>query len=211
MLANYYVILGIGPDANAAQIRRAFRHRAHECHPDHNPQGHDDFVRAKEAYDVLSDPAEKKRYDREITSQRHAPREVQSPSIADVLRDFGSYSPSLEEVTDLFAQNFISARQPKTTHARELNVELPISGEEARGGGHVVLGVPVSEPCSACQGSGKSGFYICDECGGRGTNDVTAQLDVLIPRGTIDGTIIPVSLRHLGIRNMNLFLHVRVA
>jgi DnaJ-class molecular chaperone len=164
----------------------------------------------KQAYDVLSNPAEKARYDRQVRPPRRPIRHV-TPEQVELLHNFGTYSPSLEEVTDLFAQNFLHSREPKTLHVRDMNLEMLISPEEAESGGHLAIGVPVFEPCRTCQGTGKAGFYICDDCAGRGTEEITAQVDVLIPRGTADGTTIPVSLRHLGIRNLNLLLHIRDA
>lgn len=212
MEGNYYLLLGIGPDANPSQIRRAFRQRAHECHPDHDPAGAEHFREVKHAYDVLHDPVEKSRYDQKFGFRHDRRRHVAAPDPVDLLQSYGSYSPSLEEVTDLFARNFVpSAQQPKAVHVRDLNVEVVISPEEAMSGGHLVLGVPMFKPCPTCQGSGIAGFYACDNCAGRGNDQTTAQVDVIIPKGTADGTVIPISLRQLGIRNMNLMLHVRVA
>ena len=112
---------------------------------------------------------------------------------------------------DLFAQNFGAAPQPKSQHIRDLNLELVLSPQEADQGGHLTLGVPLFKPCRVCEGSGITGFHTCDECEGRGIDELTAQVDVLFSPHTPDGTVIPVSLRHLGIRNMNLQVHVRVS
>ncbi|MCU1495936.1 MAG: Chaperone protein DnaJ [Acidimicrobiaceae bacterium] len=63
--ADYYRILGVGRDATAEQIQRAYRRLARQLHPDMNkdPAAEDRFKEVSEAYDVLSDPEQRKRYD----------------------------------------------------------------------------------------------------------------------------------------------------
>ena len=63
---DYYHILGITPEADSLEIKKAFREKAYEVHPDTSAQGHDDherFVRLKTAYQTLSDPVLRKHYD----------------------------------------------------------------------------------------------------------------------------------------------------
>lgn len=65
----YYDILGVGPDATQKEIKEAFRQRAFECHPDRvdadeKEAAEEEFLRVREAFDVLSDAEKKKRYDR---------------------------------------------------------------------------------------------------------------------------------------------------
>jgi hypothetical protein len=61
----YYATLGLGPLADASEIKRAYRHKARLLHPDHNPfeEAHLEFIAVVEAYRVLSDPASRERYD----------------------------------------------------------------------------------------------------------------------------------------------------
>jgi hypothetical protein len=63
---DYYHLLGIGPEADNIEIRKAFREKAYEVHPDTSAKGHDDldkFVRLKTAFQTLSDPVMRKHYD----------------------------------------------------------------------------------------------------------------------------------------------------
>ncbi len=69
----HYAALGIGPLADTAEIKAAYRYRAKLLHPDHNPsnEASQDFQRVVEAYRVLRDPKERARYD--ATAQLPAP------------------------------------------------------------------------------------------------------------------------------------------
>jgi DnaJ-class molecular chaperone len=66
MPGDYYEILGVGRDANKAEVKTAFRKLARELHPDvndHDPEAEEKFKEAAEAYEVLSDPERRRAYD----------------------------------------------------------------------------------------------------------------------------------------------------
>jgi len=66
MSSDYYEILGVGRDANKAEVKTAFRRLARELHPDvnnHDPEAEEKFKAAAEAYEVLSDPERRRAYD----------------------------------------------------------------------------------------------------------------------------------------------------
>lgn len=65
MKPDYYKILGVGRSADPADIKRAYRTRAKQCHPDLNPKpgATEEFMGVNEAYEILSDPRKKQVYD----------------------------------------------------------------------------------------------------------------------------------------------------
>ena len=66
MKKDFYEILGISRNADAAEIKKAYRKKAIEFHPDKNPGdavAEDNFKKAAEAYEILSDPQKKAKYD----------------------------------------------------------------------------------------------------------------------------------------------------
>jgi curved DNA-binding protein CbpA len=69
-----YAVLGVAPDAPAREIRRAYRRRARQHHPDLNPQpeGSEQFARLAQAYEILHDPAQRAHYDRSLPQPRPA-------------------------------------------------------------------------------------------------------------------------------------------
>lgn len=66
MPRDFYEVLGVGRDANKAEVKTAFRRLARELHPDvndHDPEAEEKFKAAAEAYEVLSDPERRRAYD----------------------------------------------------------------------------------------------------------------------------------------------------
>lgn len=87
-MIDYYNLLEIPQGASQGQIKKAFRRLAKQAHPDTNPGGTAEerevlrrrFIQLAQAYDVLSDPARKERYQRQWRAQRHRPPGKNGPS-----------------------------------------------------------------------------------------------------------------------------------
>ena len=94
---NYYVVLGIAEDADSDAIRSAFRALARRYHPDAGAgSSTDEFRRALEAYETLSDPDRRRLYDRDLRGSRVRPTIIAEP--------IGSRSP----VEPLFTSRTVS-------------------------------------------------------------------------------------------------------
>src|SRR5215213_8909284 len=87
---------------------------------------------------------------------------------ADLMHDFETYRPSLDELWRQFKHNFSPEHAPKSQPMRELNLSLMVSPDEAMAGGHFSIEVPVARVCDRCAGTGNTGFFECDLCNGHG-------------------------------------------
>lgn len=212
MAKNYYLILGVPIDAPPETIRSAFRKQARRYHPDHGgPAKARAFRQASEAYEVLSDPVMRERYDREMhRSVRREPR----PLVADPVPITGrpeSARPSFDALFERLSRNFTGLGRPKAEREEPLHFELILSPEEAKRGIRIPFQVPVLSACPLCRGSGHSGLFPCDDCEGTGRSVENRTIQVPVPGGVQDGAVVEASLTALGVDNVWLRVHVRVA
>jgi curved DNA-binding protein CbpA len=94
---NYYAILGVGREATPEDLKKAYRKIAFECHPDRNPGDSPEavaavqrFKEASEAYQILSDPDRRAKYDRGddvVFLGASAAREVARRSVQRIILD----------------------------------------------------------------------------------------------------------------------------
>jgi len=144
----------------------------------------------------------------QITSDPIGAPAVHDP--VELMRDFETYRPSVDELWQQFKNNFSPQHAPKSQPARELNLSLIVSPDEAIAGGHFSIDVPVANVCDRCAGTGSTGFFECDLCDGHGMSWNTARVIVSVPAGVRDENVIPISLTNLGVKNLFLNVHVRV-
>jgi len=171
MRDDFYEILGLNRGATQEEIKRAFRRKAMDCHPDRHPDDPDAeerFKRVQEAYRVLSDPHERAFYDRtgRAGGNRHS-----GPfgfgfegDPADIFEDI---------LGQFFGAGFGSRRRRTRSRPRgdDIKLNIRISFEEAVFGTEVKIKVPRNETCSSCGGSGAqagTGTTVCSACGGTG-------------------------------------------
>jgi len=161
---DYYEILGVERSADGATIKSAYRRLAMRYHPDRNPddpESEDLFKQATEAYTVLSDVEQRKRYDR----FGHAAFESRGAGGVSEA-DFGSVAEVLE---GLFGDLF--GRRGRKSRGRDLTYELDIEFTEAALGADKTIEIERPMPCETCSGSGAAPgatTATCDACRGRG-------------------------------------------
>ncbi|SEM49237.1 molecular chaperone DnaJ [Stigmatella aurantiaca] len=165
---DYYEVLGVQKGVNPQELKSAFRKVALQYHPDRNPgnnEAEEKFKEASEAYEVLSDPERRARYDRFGHAGGGAEGfggGFQNVNINDI---FG----------DIFGEIFGGARGGRgrggTGRGADLRYNLEISFEEAAFGCRPKVPIPRPKKCETCTGSGsKSGAAPkpCGTCGGSG-------------------------------------------
>ena len=143
MAKDYYRILGVPLDAAPELIRSAFRKAVLRLHPDRgNEADPRAFREVSEAYEVLSDPARRARYDRGRRShtvraaapRADTPEDAAEPLIAETMPITGepeALRPSFEALLDRIWRNFTGAGVTKAERAEPLDFELVLSREEA--------------------------------------------------------------------------------
>lgn len=233
MARNYYLVLGIAPDATPEEIRSAYREKALRYHPDNYGSDSGPFRDVQEAYGVLSDPGRRRAYDRSLRPgprvrvhlqagprpgpARRPPVEpldpaprARTPDVS-LVRSFETFRPSFEEIFDRLWGNFEGPPRPKAERVEGLTVDVPLSADDAARGGRVRVLVPALVACPTCGGHGGLGPWACWRCGGEGAIADECPVSVAYPPGMIDGHAVSVCLDRLGIRNLFLTVRFRIA
>ena len=163
---DYYAVLGVGPDASAEDIKRAYRRLAREHHPDANPGDVEAEARFKEiavAYETLSDPERRRRYDTfgpEGAAAGAGGNPFGGGGFGDIFEMFFGGQG--------FGGGAGSAGPPRGV---DLEATATVDFAEAVFGVEVPIEVRTAVGCDTCEGSGCApGTYPsrCDECGGAG-------------------------------------------
>jgi molecular chaperone DnaJ len=162
---DYYEVLGVPRSASDEEIKRAFRARARQYHPDVNkdPEAEARFKEINEAYEVLSDAQKRAAYDR----FGHA-------GVSGAAGSYQTYTTGFEGFADIFEQFFgtggrYAYRGPQ--RGADLRYDLDISFEEAVFGTEKELEIPTWQVCTRCGGSGAApdaAQRICPVCRGAG-------------------------------------------
>jgi molecular chaperone DnaJ len=161
MSKDYYEILGVERSATTEEIKKAFRKVARATHPDANPddpKAEARFKLAAEAYEVLSNPERRQRYDRGDTID-----------ISDLFGGLGGIDDLLRSV---FGESgLFGGRAYRPPRGRDVLVRTRVSLEQAAFGTDAVVEYEASTKCEICSGSGASpGTHpvTCPDCGGAG-------------------------------------------
>ncbi|WBU60227.1 molecular chaperone DnaJ [Paracoccus albus] len=170
----YYDMLGLSKGANGDEIKKAYRQKAKELHPDRNgsdPTSEAKFKEVNEAYDCLKDPQKKAAYDR----FGHGAFEHGGGGFGRGGNgDFGAAFADVFE--DLFG-DFMGGRaaagagRTRASRGQDLRYNLSVSLEEAFEGIQKTINVPGSVTCKECEGTGAEGAVepvTCPTCSGMG-------------------------------------------
>jgi DnaJ-class molecular chaperone len=166
---SYYDLLGVEAGASESEIKAAYRRLALKLHPDSGRPGDvERFREIQEAYETLSDPEKRERYDRART--RTVPV---------------SWTGGFEEPLPPFREVFARGQR-----ASPPDVDILLSEEEAARGGEAVLERSKDIDCRDCGGSGFGFYGWCSGCGGEGAVRAYERIRFRIPAGAESGAII---------------------
>ena len=170
---DYYEVLGISQTASEQEIKSAYRRLAVQYHPDKNPgdaSAEDKFKEAAEAYSVLSDTEQRRRYDR----FGHAGVSSSAGSAGWGAPGFGGIEDILGDLFgfgDVFGSRGGGRRGSTAQRGADLRYDLEISLEDAAAGMTAQLRIPRLESCEKCKGSGAAAGTQpenCQTCNGAG-------------------------------------------
>ena len=175
MAKDLYEILGVSKDASDSEIKKAFRRRARELHPDVNKaaDSEDQFKELNEAYDVLSDPNKRAQYDRFGTIPGAAGGGYGGGSgYVDFDDLFGGGFGGMGDIfSSFFGGQGGQGGRPARKEGRDMGVGLRITLEEVARGVEKEIVYDRLAPCPDCKGTGlgENGKVVtCPECGGKG-------------------------------------------
>jgi molecular chaperone DnaJ len=171
MARDYYDLLGLSRNADQDEIKRAYRRLARKYHPDVNkdPGAEETFKEINRAYEVLSEPEMRVRYD------RFGEAGVSGAGAASGFQDFSDMG-GFADIFESFFSGFSggmgqSTRRRGPTRGDDLRLDLRLDFKEAVFGGEKEIKISHLETCGTCSGSGaKPGTRptTCSTCGGTG-------------------------------------------
>lgn len=172
---DYYETLGISKGANADEIKKAYRQKAKDLHPDRNasnPKAEEQFKEANEAYEVLKDANKKAAYDRYGHAAFEGGMGARPGSAGQ-----GDFASSFSDVFDDLFGDFMGGRQgaaggrTRASRGNDLRYNLRIVLEDAFNGLQKTINVPTAVACTSCKGTGAEGGsepQTCPTCSGMG-------------------------------------------
>jgi len=170
MSKDYYQTLGVAKDASKEEIKKAYRRLARQYHPDVNKESgaEERFKEINRAYEVLSEPETRARYD------RFGEAGVSGGAAAGYdASDFTGFADIFETIFSGFGGGTTQSRSPRRGPARgdDLRLDFKLEFKEAIFGGEKEIKIPHLETCQTCKGSGAkpgTGLKTCSTCSGTG-------------------------------------------
>ncbi len=173
---DYYDVLGVSKVASADEIKKAYRQKAKELHPDRNadnPDAEAQFKEANEAYEVLKDAEKKAAYDRFGHAAFEGGMGASAGANQGGAYAGGDFASAFSDVFDDLFGDFMgrAGSRQRATRGSDLRYNLRISLEDAYKGIHKTIRVPTSVTCDVCEGSGSEAGaepQACPTCSGMG-------------------------------------------
>ena len=213
---NFYEILGVQKNSTPEEIKKAYRAKALEYHPDRNPDNAEaerKFKEVNNAYEVLSDPKKRQSYDFSLENpsgfQGGAPPWMNPEDIfADLFgrangSNFNPFNPfqgfGRRAAPRMQFNAQVNLSLAETLQAQEKVIKLLLKKPCESCHGTAVANTP--ERCDQCKGSGcvncsQSGtvYKPCSSCSGSGTSQVEKEVRVNIPRGMFSNTQMQINI-----------------
>src|SRR5690606_10878822 len=170
---DYYDVLGVQRSAEASEIKSAYRKLAIKYHPDRNPgnqEAEDKFKEAAEAYEVLSNPEKRQRYDQ----FGHAGNSASGGfggggmNMEDIFSQFGDVFGGGNPFESFFGGGGGSSRGGRRVRrGSKLRIKVKLTLEEIAKGVEKKVKVNKQVQCGTCDGTGakdKSSYHTCKTC-----------------------------------------------
>jgi DnaJ-class molecular chaperone len=201
---DYYEVLGVSRTATADDIKQAYRKLARKYHPDVNPgdkTAEEKFKDIGEAYEVLSDPEKRKRYDQLGENWKTGADFTPPPGWEGGHVAYGDFGDLFGAgrgsggFSDFFETLFGARRGPRAgagfaMRGRDIEAAIELSLEEAHHGTTRTITLQTTAVCPTCNGSGMQEKQPCAMCRGAGVVTRPKTLDVTIPAGVRHGSVI---------------------
>jgi len=217
----------VSRNASEKEIKQAYRRLARKHHPDLNPGDKSAEAKFKEinaAYEVLSDPEKRKKYDQFGEQWEYAEQFAKSGGQERIRWDFnrggttfeyGDLSGFGDIFSSLFGDSGVGSRMRRgSQRGQDVESTIEVSLEEAYHGSMRVIQLQIEEPCAACGGTGRVGNRVCTICNGAGGKVIPKRLEVKIPAGVRDGSRIRIAREggpgHAGGNKGDLYLVAKV-
>jgi len=210
---DYYQSLGVPRDASEADIKKSFRKLARQYHPDvakNKRDAEEKFKEINEAYEVLSDPAKRKKYDELGADWKGGAEFRPPPGWEQAFRQGGSaragggrggpqeFHFGGTGFSDFFEQFFgatgrgggrpgFEEEAMAPARGRDIEGDLLVTLEEAVQGSVRTVSVRRLVDCDTCGGTGAKGSRVCRACAGNGTVSKSDEYQVRIPAGVSAG------------------------
>lgn len=230
---DYYDVLGVQRNATEDDIKKAYRKLARKHHPDVNPgdkSAEEKFKELNEAYEVLSDPEKRQRFDQLGANWKTGADFTPPPGweggggrveYGD-LSDLFSHGRAPGGFSDFFETLFGGHRAAAGHRAgagfamrgQDVEAEISLTVEDVHKGVTRTITFNVTEACHECGGMGEIAGRTCSACRGAGAQVRPKSLDVNVPAGLRDGSTIRLAGQGepgaSGGPPGDLFLHVKL-